>query len=193
MASADGRAGEVQGEDKAGGEGGQEGEGGTGSSALSGGLSTRVTTNTLWPRPGLDTEIRCSVGEEGLPGGLLSPGPRESVGGTGAGQGATALSPSSSSLSSPSESESESESRPGPDAGSPFSCAWAAGSSPGSSSGWGSVTVISGMEADSCSRCPSSSRSRASTKLRLQPFWISASSAFCVSMKLFTCGQSRPG
>uniref|UniRef100_A0A480IWY7 Protein phosphatase 1 regulatory subunit 37 n=1 Tax=Sus scrofa TaxID=9823 RepID=A0A480IWY7_PIG len=198
MASAGERAGEVGGEAEAEGDGGQGGAGregracGTGGAALSGGLSTRVTTNTLWPRPGLDTEMRCSEGEEGQPGGLLSPGPRESVGGTRAGQGASALSPSSSAPSSPSESESESESGPGPGAVAPFSCAWAVGSSPGpgsgsgSSPGWGSVTVISGMEADSCSRCSFSSRSRANTKLRLQPFWISASSAFCVSMKLFT-------
>lgn len=186
-ASAGSGADEVAGEGKTGGEGGPGGAGGAGGaggSALSGGLSTRVTTNTLWPRPGLDTEIRCSVGEEGLPGGLLSPGPRESVGGTRAGQGAPALSPSS-----PSESESESESGPGLGSGAPFSCASAAGSS----LGWGPVTVISGMEADSCSRCSFSSRSRASTKLRLQPFWISASSAFCVSMKLFTCRRGGPG
>lgn len=65
--------------------------GGTGGSGLSGGLSTRVTTNTLWPRPGLETEIRCSVGEEGLPGGLLSPGSRESVEGMRAGQEAGEL------------------------------------------------------------------------------------------------------
>lgn len=132
--------------------------------------------------------MRCSVGEEGLPGGLLSPGLRESEGGTRAGQGASALSPSSSS-----ESESESESGLAPGPGAPFSWALVAGSSPGSSSGWGSVTVISGMEADSCGRCSFSSCSRASMKFCLQPFWISASSAFCVSMKLFTCGQSGPG
>ena len=186
--------GEGSGEAEAGGDAGPGGAGGTGGSAFSGGLSTRVTTNTLWPQPGLDTEMRCSAGEEGQPGGLLSPGPGESVGGTRAGQGASALSPSASSPSSPSESESESESGPGLGPGAPFSCPSAAGSSRGSSSGWGPVTVISGMEADSCSRCSFSSRSRASTKLRLQPFWISASSAFCVSMKLFTCGRrSRPG
>lgn len=85
--------------------GGGRRAGAQGGSALSGGLSTRVTLNTVAPARAGHGDALLEAGEEGSLGGSCPQGPGESVGGTrGRGRGLPALSPSASSPSSPSES-----------------------------------------------------------------------------------------
>lgn len=143
----------------------------------------RVTTNTLWPQRA-GREMALLHGEEGAAWGLLSPGGPGSPWGAPGRDGGLGPLPSASSVLPSGLSLSLSPAGVG--ARRPVLLAQLTGSSGSSSSGWGSGGGDLELGRPSCSCCCLLPL-RTSTKLRLQPFWISSRQRLLC--ELFTCRQ----